>query len=73
MIRIGCSFKPRGCPGSDGETRGPTMILPHGQTRGGTRGKHVGEGPHNAPFSACTCARVEVDGLKMSIGIPQCG
>ena len=29
-------------------------------------GRCVGEGPHNAPFSTCTCVRAEVDGLKMS-------
>ena len=35
-------------------------------------GRHVGEGPHNAPFSTCTCVWAEVDGLKMSLEVPQC-
>ena len=34
-------------------------------------GRHVGEGPHNTPFSTCTCVRAEVDVLKMLIGILQ--
>ena len=33
-------------------------------------GRHVGEGPHNALFKTCTCVQVEVDGLKMSLGVP---
>ena len=34
---------------------------------------YVGKGPYNAPFSTCTCVRANVDGLKMSLGVPQCG
>ena len=34
--------------------------------------RYVGESPHNAPFSTCTCVRTGVDKLKLSLGVPQC-
>lgn len=36
-------------------------------------GRHMGEGPHNALFSTCTCVQAEVDVLKISLKISQCG
>ncbi|RVX18112.1 hypothetical protein CK203_003921 [Vitis vinifera] len=36
-------------------------------------GGHMGLDPHNAPFNTYSCVWAEVDGLKMSLGVPQCG
>nr|CAN83156.1 hypothetical protein VITISV_022551 [Vitis vinifera] len=33
----------------------------------------MGLDPHNAPFNTYSCVWAEVDGLKMSLGVPQCG
>lgn len=61
------------------------QIVMEGVTCGSTRychvdrhvevhmGRHMGEGPHNALFSTYTCVQAEVDVLKISLKISQCG